>query len=127
MYDGEPCKERFVEVDMGNGVADVLLQGEGEVVGREKKSCQDEQYSEDKEEPSEGDNSNDSEAMSLQSRCRPEKLKKVLYRMSEEQKQYVKDLGFGAFLKMDCGRLAKDLCYFILQSFDHQSCIMTMG
>lgn len=73
------------------------------------------------------DNSYPTDELLLESWCRPQKVEALIQKFSNSQKDCIKQLGFGAFLEMRCGRLAKELCLFLLQRFDHESCTLTVG
>ncbi|XP_015583002.2 uncharacterized protein LOC8268630 [Ricinus communis] len=54
----------------------------------------------------------------LVTRCSPGRLFNVLQRLTPEQKDAVKDLGFGSLLGLRCRTLRRSLCLWLLQRFN---------
>ncbi|KAG4983874.1 hypothetical protein JHK87_028623 [Glycine soja] len=58
----------------------------------------------------------------LVTRCSPGRLFKVLQRLTPEQKEAVKSMGFGSLLGLRCRTLRRSLCLWLLERFDTTNC-----
>lgn len=58
----------------------------------------------------------------LVTRCSPGRLFNVLQRLTPEQKNAVKSMGFGSLLGLRCRTLRRSLCLWLLERFDTTSC-----
>ncbi|KAK1577560.1 hypothetical protein Q3G72_022803 [Acer saccharum] len=62
--------------------------------------------------------SSESRKEAIESRCRTESFYAICAKLSVEQKDVVKALGFGSLLSMNCGRLKRYIYSFVVDKFD---------
>ena len=54
----------------------------------------------------------------INTRCTPSRWCRVVKKLSEEQKEVVRGLGFGNLLVLNCGRLRLKICRWLVDNFD---------
>ncbi|KAK3225512.1 hypothetical protein Dsin_005374 [Dipteronia sinensis] len=62
--------------------------------------------------------SSESRKEAIESRCRTETFSTICTKLSVDQKDVVKALGFGSLLSMNCGRLRRYIYSFVVDKFD---------
>ncbi|XP_010528520.1 PREDICTED: uncharacterized protein LOC104805598 [Tarenaya hassleriana] len=60
----------------------------------------------------------------LVTRCSPGRLLNVIQRLTSEQKEAVKNMGFGGLLDLRCRTLRRSLCLWLLERFDTRKCCL---
>ncbi|CAI9285377.1 unnamed protein product [Lactuca saligna] len=60
----------------------------------------------------------------MKNRCSPEALLSIILGMSKEQKEFVRSMGFGAFLKMKITDIPLKLGFYVLQKFDSERMVI---
>ncbi|CAI9270087.1 unnamed protein product [Lactuca saligna] len=60
----------------------------------------------------------------MKNRCSPEALLSIILGMSKEQKESVRSMGFGAFLKMKITDIPLKLGFYVLQKFDSERMVI---
>ncbi|CAI9302649.1 unnamed protein product [Lactuca saligna] len=60
----------------------------------------------------------------MQNRCSLEALRSIILRMSKEQKESVRSMGFGALLKMKITDIPLKLGFYVLQKFDSERMVI---
>jgi len=63
----------------------------------------------------------------LVTRCSPGRLFNVLQRLTPEQKESVKSMGFGSLLGLRCRTLRRSLCLWLLERFDATNCSLEIS
>ncbi|TXG54112.1 hypothetical protein EZV62_019368 [Acer yangbiense] len=58
----------------------------------------------------------------INTRCTPSRWCRIVKKLSEEQKQVVRALGFGNLLALNCGRLRLKICRWLVDNFDTKAC-----
>ncbi|TXG69876.1 hypothetical protein EZV62_004811 [Acer yangbiense] len=62
------------------------------------------------------------EDQTINTRCTPFQWCRIVKKLSEEQKQVVRALGFGNLLALNCGRLRLKICRWLVDNFDTKAC-----
>ncbi|KAK3204609.1 hypothetical protein Dsin_018655 [Dipteronia sinensis] len=58
----------------------------------------------------------------INTRCTPSRWCRIVNKLSEEQKQVIRALGFGNLLALNCGRLRLKICRWLVDNFDTKAC-----
>ncbi|KAK3229788.1 hypothetical protein Dsin_001669 [Dipteronia sinensis] len=58
----------------------------------------------------------------INTRCTPSRWCRIVNKLSEEQKQAIRALGFGNLLALNCGRLRLKICRWLVDNFDTKAC-----
>ncbi|KAK3211839.1 hypothetical protein Dsin_016545 [Dipteronia sinensis] len=58
----------------------------------------------------------------ISTRCTPSRWCRIVNKLSEEQKQAIRALGFGNLLALNCGRLRLKICRWLVDNFDTKAC-----
>lgn len=61
---------------------------------------------------------------SVQTKCSPTKLYAVVERLSQERREAVKRVGFGNIIAISCGQMIFDLCRWLIDQFNPNSCTL---
>ncbi|KAK3213378.1 hypothetical protein Dsin_018084 [Dipteronia sinensis] len=64
----------------------------------------------------------DQEDETISIRCTPSRWCRIVNKLSEEQKEEVRALGFGNLFSLNCGRLRLKICRWLVENFDSKAC-----
>lgn len=53
----------------------------------------------------------------LETRCAPDRFCSLVGNLSEDKKNAIRDIGFGSLLEIQCGRLRRQLCRWLVDQF----------
>ena len=55
--------------------------------------------------------------LTLETRCAPDRFCSLVGNLSEDNKNAIRDIGFGSLLEIQCGRLRRQLCRWLVDQF----------
>ncbi|KAH9751586.1 hypothetical protein KPL71_014350 [Citrus sinensis] len=60
-------------------------------------------------------------------RCAPDRLAAAVLQLTDEQRVVVREMGFGSLLQLNCGRLKRNLCGWLVEKIDIARCILQLN
>nr|KAJ0207781.1 hypothetical protein LSAT_V11C500284840 [Lactuca sativa] len=66
------------------------------------------------------------EFYSMKNRCSPESLLSIILGLSKKQKECVRSMGFGSWLKMKITDIPLKMGFYVLQKFDYERMLINV-
>ncbi|KAL9445261.1 hypothetical protein AB3S75_018281 [Citrus x aurantiifolia] len=60
-------------------------------------------------------------------KCAPDRLAAAVSQLTDEQRVVVREMGFGSLLQLNCGRLKRNLCGWLVEKIDITRCILQLN
>ncbi|KAH9783984.1 hypothetical protein KPL71_009499 [Citrus sinensis] len=60
-------------------------------------------------------------------RCAPDRLAAAVSQLTDEQRVVVREMDFGSLLQLNCGRLKRNLCGWLVEKIDIARCILQLN